>query len=34
MVVFVVGLMKDPEPLVQFVYEMKVEDYSEQYNYW
>ena len=26
-VVFVVGLMKDPEPLVQFVYEMQVEDY-------
>ena len=26
-VIFVVGLMKDPRPLVQHVYEMQVEDY-------
>ena len=29
-VLFVVGLMKDPRPLVQHIYEMKVEDYLNQ----
>ena len=27
MVIFVAGLMKDSRPLVQYVYEMQVEDY-------
>ena len=26
-VIFVAGLMKDPEPLVHHVYEMQIEDY-------
>ena len=30
MVIFVVGLMKDPRPLVQHVYEMQVEDYLNE----
>ena len=29
-IIFCAGLMKDPKPLVQFVYEMQVEDYLSQ----